>query len=88
MAFSITGVTPVTNPAQANDLTCKIMIEKSWGYPTGQVALLCNNAINACLIEGLIKNRMKRMRGEKALKMLQQDLHSASLLARNQLSKR
>lgn len=84
MAFTTEGVQPVFNESQVKDLDCDVLMKKQWVYSSGQVSLLCDEAINTCLIQGLIEQKIKETQGDE-LKELKIDLIYAQFDTERQL---
>lgn len=77
MVFTKDSVHSVPYENQKKDLTCRIMLTKSWAYPNGQASYPCDAAINACITQGLIQQKMKETKNAHTLQVLVRTLAQA-----------
>jgi hypothetical protein len=76
MAFTKDAFTQVENERQKKDLTCTILLTRSWAY-AAQATYPCDIAINSCLVQGLIEEKIKATTEGAALKKLRSALAPA-----------
>jgi hypothetical protein len=74
IAFTKDSVTSTINGQHTKDLTCRILLTKTWPYPTNQATYPCYIATTACLAHGLIRQQQLEETEETALKKLSREL--------------